>query len=89
MCLNENIQLPQKYTRRKSFYDDVKEILGERAGFVPPIDPKAHLLIYPSCESDFAIAQHLASVIQVGEGILDDTDETDARTGSHSPAHKE
>ena len=48
LCLNQSMPIPQKYvTRRQSFYNDIQDILGEKAGFIRPMDQKAHLLVYP------------------------------------------
>ena len=55
--------IPQEYvTRRQSFYNDIQDIIGEKAGFIRFVDQKAHLLVYPKTETNFAIAQHLLSV---------------------------
>ena len=68
MCTKANIQLPLRYiTRRKSFYDDIQEILGEKVGFVRLINPKADLLIYPSNKSEFVIANHLSLILHNSE----------------------
>jgi hypothetical protein len=40
LCSNLNMQIPQKYiTRRQSFYNDIQNLIGEKAGFIRPIDP--------------------------------------------------
>ena len=74
LCLNQSMPIPQKYvTRRQSFYNHIQDIIGEKAGFISPMDQKAHLLVYPKTETNFAIAQHLTSVRK--DEDLDDTDE--------------
>ena len=45
MCERDAINVPQRYiSRRASFYDDIKKIIGIKASFVRPIDPKPAIL---------------------------------------------
>ena len=75
LCSNLNMQIPQKYiTRRQSFYNDIQNVIGEKAGFIRPIDPKAHLLVYPNNKTDFAVAQHLEYVSNDDEDNLGNED---------------
>ena len=68
------MQTPQKYVkRRQSFYNDIQDIIGEKARFIRRMGQKAHLLVHPKTETNFAIAQHLASVRK--DEDLDDADE--------------
>ena len=72
MCERDGINVPKRYvTRRASFYDDIKKILGSKASFVRPIDPTGHLLLYPSHSSNIVIAVHLSNIVH------DKTDEAD------------
>ena len=49
MCDRDGTNVPHRYiSRRASFYDDIKKILGIKASFVRPIDPTGHLLFYPA-----------------------------------------
>ena len=44
-CVRDGINVPQRYiSRRASFYDDIKKIIGIKASFVRPIDPKQAIL---------------------------------------------
>ena len=49
-------QLQQKYiSRRASFKDDLAQVLGKSADFVPPLDPCKSLLVFPTEYSKNAI----------------------------------
>ena len=75
LCSNLNMQIPQKYiTGRQSFYNDIQNLIGEKAGFIRPIDPKAHLLVCPNNKTDFALAQHLEYVSNDDEDNLGNED---------------
>jgi hypothetical protein len=40
LCSNLNIQIPQEYiTMRQSFYNDIQNLIGEKAAFIRPIYP--------------------------------------------------
>ena len=61
-CSVENVGVPQRYQSRKSsFYDDVKEILGDLASFARPINTHSYLLIYRTKKSQLALAQQLTA----------------------------
>ena len=73
MCDRDGINVPHRYiSRRASFYDDIKKILGSKASFVRPIDPTGHLLLYPSHSSNIVIAEHLANIAHDSE--IDEVD---------------
>ena len=73
MCERDGINVPQRYiSRRASFYDDIKKIIGIKGSFVQPIDPTGHLLLYPSHSSSTAIAEHLANIVHDNE--IDEAD---------------
>jgi hypothetical protein len=69
-CSNEGVPIPRRYeTRRSSFYDDVKRILGDQAGFVRPIDQKAHLLVYSSQTSQLSLAHQLIATEEEEDNV--------------------
>lgn len=75
LCSGQNMQIPQKYiSRRQSFYDDIQNLIGENAGFIRPIHPKAHFLVYPNNKNDFAAAQHLEYASNDNDDNFGDTD---------------
>ena len=57
--------VPRKYeSRKQSFYEDLKSILGEQAQFVRPLDAKASLLLYPGSEANYVISKSLTKASQ-------------------------
>ena len=73
MCERDGINVPQRYiSRRASFYDDIKKIIGIKGSLVRPIDPTGHLLLYPRHSSSTVIAEHLANIVHDNE--IDEAD---------------
>ena len=87
-CSVANVTVPQKYqTRRNSFYDDVKEILGDQAGFVRRIDQFAHLFIYPRKKSQLALAQQLTTANEDDGNIIVPLQDNITQQLVHSALH--
>jgi hypothetical protein len=65
ICHGANTEPLLKYTsRRKTFADAVIETVGPICQSVRPLNPKASLLLFPSCQSNYMIANQLASQLQ-------------------------
>ena len=58
-------EIPRRYVSRKqSFYEDVKQVLGAQAQFVRPLGKHASILVYPGSEANYVIAKSLTKATQ-------------------------
>ena len=72
-------EIPQRYlSRRKSFIDDVRMHLGNKANFVRSLGIKAPLFMYPGNKSDFVISKTLTKASKKEPCVSSETDSSES-----------
>ena len=60
MCLEVGVAPPNRYvSRRKTFHDSIQARVGLKGSFIRPLDMKTPLLLYPTEQSKYVIADCL------------------------------